>query len=98
MDFRTWLDLQYTQHAAQYRMDLQVIVRTCQSYAEGNIWESKHTMLAVQLLNEVKPPVLGKYPHGEVSQEDREWYKGCVKPEYGLMLLQAILELPKVKE
>lgn len=95
-DFRSWLDTTFHQHAAQYRMDLQVIVRTCHQYAEGALWESKHTMLAIELLNEVKPPVLGKYPHAEVSLEDREWYKTCVRPEYSTMLLQAISELPKV--
>jgi hypothetical protein len=97
MPFREWLDETYTAHAAQYRMDLQVIVRTCHEYSNGNIWESKHTMLAIELLNEVKSPVLGKYP-GEVSAENREWYKTCVKPEYLVMMMEAINELPKIKE
>lgn len=93
MTFRDWLDTTFTNNAGIYRRDLATIVNTCKEYAAGNVWEAKHTAVAVSLLREVKPPSLTMYP-GTVSDEDKEWYKTCIKPNYQQMLDDAIKSLP----
>lgn len=90
-----WLEDRYHIMSGTYRRDLMIIVRTCNEWAEGNIWEERHTMTAIQLLNEVKVLPLGSY-NGTATDADREHFKTCHKPDFGIMLLQAISQLPNV--
>lgn len=84
--FQSWVQSRYELLAAQYRHQLQTVVDTCREYANGNIWEPKHTQAGIECLPVA--PILGKY-EGEVTQEDREWFNGCLKPQYGEMRAEA---------
>lgn len=94
-DFRQWCDTRWHTISALYRRDLSVIVNTCREYAEGNIWEERHTETAVKLLERVAIEHLGMFD-GEVPPEDRQWFMGCLKPDYDTMLQEAIEKLPSI--
>ena len=96
MTFKQWLTNRYETISGNYRMNLQAIVSTCQQWAEGEIWESKHTQAALQVMQSVPIEPLGKYP-GEVTEEEKEWYKTCHKPNYQWILSQYEKELTKLE-
>lgn len=79
-DFKTWTMTRLEWQAMNMRRDMETIVRTCQQYADGNIWEPRHTEIARQLLQELDYPI-GKYP-GTVSDEDKQWYIHHRKPDW----------------
>jgi hypothetical protein len=93
--FATWLTNRYETQARDYRQQLSTIVRTCHEYAEGNIWEERHHRVAVELMQAVQVPPLGKYP-GEATEEDRAYFAAALRPDFKHILHDYIKLLPAV--
>lgn len=93
VNFKNWLHAAYSHAAAQYRYRLSIYVSTARQYAEGAIWEQKHTDLMIDLMRTEPIPAIGKFP-GEVSAADKEWFKTAVKPDWNRILQDYINELP----
>lgn len=93
--FPSWLDDQYHRMAAEYRAALAAVVRTAHEYAEGNIWEARHTAACVELLRRIPRPTIAKY--SDPTDEDREHLKQALRPDWGAILQTAILTLPDVQ-
>ncbi len=79
MTFRTWLPTTYESQVQLYRLQADVVVATSRQWAEGNIWEPRHSEAAISCLPAI--PAMPKY-QGEVSEADKEWYKTCLKPDW----------------
>lgn len=84
MTFPAWLDQRYTQMAAEYRRNLAWIVGTCRGYAVGNIWEPRHTAIAIELLRGVSRGTLGTHP-----EWDEEVFRAARRPDGNEMLREA---------
>lgn len=96
MTFKQWITNRYETISGKYRMSLQTIVSTCQQWAEGAIWESKHTQAALQVMQSVPVEPLGKFP-GEATESDRVYFATCHKPDYKCILNQYIKELTQLE-
>jgi len=94
--FATWLTNRYETISGNYRMSLQTIVSTCQQWAEGAIWESKHTQAALQVMQSVPVEPLGKFP-GEATEEDKQYYATAKKPDFKWILSQYEKELMRLE-
>lgn len=92
--FKIWLEKAFTLQAAQLRMQLKQIVDTAQSYANGNKWEKKHYDIILQLITECRLLPIGKYP-GEVTEEEKQYYRECHKPNEQIIKLEFITQIPK---
>lgn len=92
MDFKTWLSNTYDKNVIEYRRSLSWITATVTSYAAGNIFEQKHVDISIALLKQIPVPVLGKYP-GEATDEDKEYFKTCLKPDYRQILQDEIRKI-----
>jgi hypothetical protein len=90
MTFTDWTIDQFETMAAKYRMQLTWITSTVKSYG-GTLSKEQRTMVC-GLLEKVPRPVIEKY-QGEVTDEEREWYKQTNKPDFARMLQEAKDEL-----
>lgn len=95
MTFTEWTDNQFHQMAASYRMQLSWIITEVKSYG-GKLSPEQVTMVH-GLLERVPVPVIEKYPHS-VSDEEKEWYKACHKPDWSRMLEDAANDLAQLAE
>lgn len=88
--FRKWLTDRYHTLARDYRMQLATVARTCQEHAVGAIWTIEASTIGVSCLPDA--PVVGRF-QGEVSEEDKAWYRECLKPDWAGMKEEAIREI-----
>ncbi len=91
-DFNTWLTNTYETNVREYRRSLLWIVNTVQQYAEDNIFQQKHVDISITLLKDVPIPQLGKYP-GAATDEDKEYFNTCIKPNYNQILQDEIRKI-----
>ncbi len=77
--FQHWCDMTFDAQVMSYRVKAQGVVNAAREYAAGSDWQLHHTEIAISCLPPI--PTMPKYP-GEVPPEDREWYKGCSKPDW----------------
>lgn len=94
MTFPSWLDDQYHRMAGEYRAALAAVVRTAQEYAEGNIWEERHTAACVEVMERLPIPVIGKY--ADPTEEDRAHFGTVRRPEWNEIIEEAVKGLPEV--
>lgn len=92
--FREWLEDRFHTLSREYRMQLATVVRTCQQHAVGSIWTIEASTIGISCLPDA--PVVGRYP-GEVSEEDKAWYRECLKPDFAGMKGEAIREIRKLE-
>lgn len=93
MTFAEWLDARYTVMSADYRRNLSWIVGTCRGYAEGNIWEPRHTAIAIELLRGVSRGTLGTHP-----EWDEEVFRAARRPDGNEILRMAEEEIKHLEK
>lgn len=74
MDFKTWMLTHYAA-ATAYRNALHTVYVTGREYCTGMDVQDKHIAALIECLRAIPmPPPHGKYA-GEVTEEDKEWYR-----------------------
>lgn len=89
MEFKTWISNTFETNVMEYRRSLLWITSTVNGYAEENIFQQKHVDISITLLKNVPVPSLGKYP-GIATEDDKEYFKTCIKPDYNKILSDEI--------
>lgn len=90
--FTTWVQDQFTSMAFKYRCQLGYIVEEVKRHCVGTRLTRDQATAMIDLLQRVPVPVIGKY-EGVVSDEDKDWYMKCLKPQWTTILQDAIKEI-----
>lgn len=74
--------------AFEYRRLLQTVITTAGDYLPT----PEHTAIVERVLNSIPVPTMPKYP-GEVTEQDKAWYRTCLKVDYTAILQEYINKL-----
>jgi hypothetical protein len=91
MTFENWLTAQYTRMAAEYRAALSAKVQQFHAVTSAFPVRQAHIDIGIEALSEVGIPSIEKYP--EPTQEDREYFKSALKPNWPGILAEYTSQL-----